>query len=92
MQTVDGSHAGEKRLPQELTVAATGRELPQAGDIARPSFMQHRNVLKKSGLAHSHKTGHSRIHRLSPERFKQAERWFHNQRLLWEQRFDQLDD
>jgi len=60
--------------------------------MALPSLLQHLNVLAKFSLVHSHKTGHSRIHRLSPERFKQAERWFHNQRLLWEQRFDQLDD
>ncbi|MCH8552898.1 MAG: metalloregulator ArsR/SmtB family transcription factor [Natronospirillum sp.] len=72
--------------------AATVSELSQPYDMALPSFMQHLKVLEKSGLVHSHKAGRSRIYELQPERIREAEQWLQQQRQLWEQRLDRLDD
>lgn len=71
---------------------ATVSELSQPYDMALPSFMQHLKVLEKSGLVHSHKAGRSRIYRIQPEQLRQAEQWLQQQRHLWEQRLDRLDD
>lgn len=72
--------------------AATVSELSQPYNMALPSFMQHLKVLEKSGLVHSHKTGRSRTYELQPERIRQAEQWLQQQRHLWEQRLDRLDN
>ncbi len=59
--------------------------------MALPSFMQHLQVLEQSGLVHSTKTGRVRTYSLEPEAMQQVENWLSQQRNIWEQRLDQLD-
>jgi DNA-binding transcriptional ArsR family regulator len=70
---------------------ASVSELAAPFDMALPSFVQHLNVLEKSGLVRSQKSGRVRTYRLSPARLNVAEHWLAQQRALWERRLDQLD-
>ena len=60
--------------------------------MALPSFLQHLDVLQRSGLVRSTKQGRVRTWRLAPQPLKVAEHWMAAQRTLWERRLDQLDD
>lgn len=71
--------------------AAVG-ELARPFKMALPSFTQHLAVLEKSGLVTSRKEGRQRIYKLAPAPLKAAEKWMLEQRALWEQRLDQLDE
>ena len=66
-------------------------ELAQPFDMALPSFSQHLDVLERSGLVRSHKSGRVRTYELTARRLKSAENWLARQRALWERRLDQLD-
>ena len=67
-------------------------ELAQPFGMALPSFLQHLDVLERSGLVRSKKVGRVRTWRLSPQPLQAAEGWMAAQRTLWERRLDQLDD
>ena len=66
-------------------------ELAAPFDMALPSFSQHLDVLERSGLVRSHKSGRVRTYELTARRLKSAENWLARQRVLWERRLDQLD-
>jgi DNA-binding transcriptional ArsR family regulator len=66
-------------------------ELAESFSMSLPSFLQHLEVLEKSGLVKSHKAGRVRTYRLTPQPLKLAESWFEKQRILWNRRLDQLD-
>ena len=59
--------------------------------MALPSFMKHIGVLEASGLIESRKIGRVRTCTLKPAKLAAAERWFNEQRALWESRYDNLD-
>lgn len=79
-------------LARLVSGEASVSELSRPYPMALPSFMQHLRVLEKSGLVRSRKAGRSRLYQLRPERIQQAEQWLQQQRQLWEQRLDRLDD
>jgi len=70
---------------------ASVSELAAPFPMALPSFVQHLNVLEKSGLVCSEKQGRVRTYRIVPAKLKLAENWLAKQRALWERRLDQLD-
>jgi DNA-binding transcriptional ArsR family regulator len=70
---------------------AAVQELAQPFRMALPSFMQHLDVLEKSGLVQSHKQGRVRTYRLMPEPLREAEDWMAERRSYWSKRLDQLD-
>jgi len=59
--------------------------------MALPSFMQHLEVLERSGLVRSRKSGRVRTFRLAPRRLDAAERWMDHQRSVWNRRLDRMD-
>lgn len=71
---------------------ASTSELAEPFDMALPSFTQHLGVLERGGLVTSTKTGRVRTYRLAPAALDVADGWLAEQRRLWEQRLDQLDD
>jgi len=71
--------------------SATVSELARPFDMALPSFMKHIGVLEASGLIESRKIGRVRTCTLNPAKLAAAERWFNEQRALWESRYDNLD-
>ena len=59
--------------------------------MALPSFTQHLGVLERAGLVTSTKTGRVRTYRITPAALQLADGWLAQQRRMWEQRADQLD-
>lgn len=60
-------------------------------DMGLPSFMKHISVLENAGLLASEKTGRVRSCSLNASGLAAAERWFEDQRQVWQSRYDQLD-
>ena len=71
--------------------AATVSELAAPFKMALPSFMKHLDVLERSRLIVSRKTGRVRTCELERENLIAAERWFEEQRKDWQSRYDSLD-
>jgi DNA-binding transcriptional ArsR family regulator len=59
-------------------------------DITLAAVVQHLQVLEKSGLVRTEKTGRVRTCRIEPRGLTVAERWIADRRSLWESRFDRL--
>jgi DNA-binding transcriptional ArsR family regulator len=81
-----------KVVERLVTGAASTSELARPFDMALPSFTQHLGVLERSGLVSSTKSGRVRTYRLAPAALALADGWLADQRRLWEQRLDQLDN
>ena len=67
-------------------------ELAKPFQMALPSFSQHLDVLESSGLVTSKKIGRVRTYQMETNAVRVAENWLAEQRSLWEQRLDQLDN
>lgn len=67
------------------------------GDLARnaemtlPSFMKHVRMLESNGLIETAKVGRVRTCRLNRERLAVIEDWLTQQRRIWEDRTDRLE-
>lgn len=59
--------------------------------ITLPSFMKHVRTLEASGLIRRRKFGRVRTCALNRDRLTVVEDWLAEQRQLWEQRSDRLD-
>jgi DNA-binding transcriptional ArsR family regulator len=68
------------------------KELAAPYDMALPSFMKHLNVLEQAGLIASEKQGRVRTCSFTPNKLEAAEKWLDEQRALWANRFDNLDN
>ena len=71
---------------------ATVSELAAPFTMSLPAVLQHLRVLEESGLVRSEKSGRVRTVRIEPAALRTAERWFADQRTLWERRLDRLGD
>ena len=71
--------------------AASTLELSRPFEMALPSFSRHLNVLERSGLVKSKKSGRVRTYDLVPKRRQTVEDWILDRRRMWERRLDQLD-
>jgi DNA-binding transcriptional ArsR family regulator len=60
-------------------------------NMALPSFMKHISVLEASGLIGSKKVGRIRTCKLVPKRLALVEKWFDDQRTVWDSRYKNLD-
>ena len=60
--------------------------------MALPSFIQHLDVLERSGLVTSRKQGRVRTYELVTTRLDTAQTLLDRQRDLWNRRLDQLDE
>jgi DNA-binding transcriptional ArsR family regulator len=66
-------------------------ELAQPFDMTLPSFMKHVQLLERSGLIKTRKSGRVRTCTLNRRQFKVVEGWLAQQRTLWEARFNRMD-
>jgi DNA-binding transcriptional ArsR family regulator len=67
-------------------------ELAWPFKMALPSFAQHMRVLETSNIVLSQKAGRVRRYTLAPQALAGAERWMLDQREIWEQRLDRMQD
>ena len=61
-------------------------------NITVAAVVQHLQLLEKSGLVRTTKTGRVRTCRIELAGLSAAERWIGERRSLWERRFDRLGD
>lgn len=66
-------------------------ELAEPFPITLPSFMKHVRTLESSGLIRTSKSGRVRTCTLDRDRLALVDDWLAEQRLLWEQRTDRLE-
>jgi DNA-binding transcriptional ArsR family regulator len=71
---------------------ASVSELARPLSMSLPAVMQHLQLLEASGLVRSEKKGRVRTCRIEPATLAAAERWIAEQRMLWEDRADRLED
>jgi DNA-binding transcriptional ArsR family regulator len=61
-------------------------------NITVAAVVQHLQLLEKSGLVRTTKTGRVRTCRIEPAGLSAAQRWISERRSLWERRLDRLGD
>ncbi len=71
-------------------VAASALAKPLGITVA--AVIQQLQILEKSGLVRTEKTGRVRTCRMEPEGLSVAEQWIGERRSVWEQRFDRLGE
>ncbi|WP_127503894.1 ArsR/SmtB family transcription factor [Actinoplanes solisilvae] len=66
-------------------------ELAAAFPMTLPSFMKHVRTLEQAGLIHTAKSGRVRTCVLNRERLALVDDWLAEQRTLWHQRTNRLE-
>ncbi len=72
--------------------AASVSELAAPLEVSLPTVLQHLDVLQRSGIVRSEKTGRVRTCRLEPGPMGALEQWIAEHRATWERRLDRLGD
>ena len=67
-------------------------ELARPTGLALPTVMRHLAVLEAAALISTVKTGRTRLCSACPETLAATADWLAEQRLIWEQRTDRLED
>ncbi|MFG1606556.1 ArsR/SmtB family transcription factor [Actinoplanes sp. NPDC049265] len=79
-------------------VRRLGRGPTSVGDLARefpmtlPSFMKHVRTLETNGLIKTSKSGRVRTCELNRARLALVDDWLAEQRRIWDERTDRLED
>src|SRR5690606_35386241 len=71
--------------------AMTPNALAEQFYTSRQAVSKHIKVLRESGLIQQDKSGREIYYHIIPEKFKEIDAWLQQFRVMWEQRFDQLD-
>lgn len=67
-------------------------ELAEPTGLRLPTVMRHLSVLEEAGLIATSKDGRVRTCAIVPEALTPMRTWLDEQRLIWEQRLDRLED
>lgn len=78
----------ERLSERALSVSLLAKPL----EISLAAVIQHLEILEKSGLVSSEKTGRVRTCSIQPGGLSVAEQWIDERRTLWERRFDRLGE
>ena len=57
----------------------------------QPKTSKHLKILADAGVVESKPFAQQRIYELSPQPFKEINKWIENYRQIWENNFDRLD-
>jgi DNA-binding transcriptional ArsR family regulator len=94
---LDGVFVALADQTRRAVIRRLGRGPASVGDLARefpmtlPSFMKHVRMLEWNGLIHTVKSGRVRTCVLSRERLALVDDWLAEQRQVWEERTDRLE-
>lgn len=94
---LDGVFVALADPTRRAVVRRLGRGPVSVGDLARefpmtlPSFMKHVRTLEASGLIRTAKAGRVRTCTLNRERLVLLDEWLAEQRRIWEERTDRLE-
>lgn len=72
--------------------SASITELATPFEMALPSFMKHIAMLENAGLIRTAKRGRVRTCEIDRDRLKLVDGWLNEQRRLWEDQTDRLED
>ena len=72
-----------------LGMASTS-ELASGSAMALPSFLQHLELLERTGIVTSSKVGRIRTYELTPDPLDAVDGWLADQRHFWNRRLDRL--
>ncbi|WP_344167281.1 metalloregulator ArsR/SmtB family transcription factor [Kribbella lupini] len=95
---VDGVFAALADATRRDVIRRLGRGPTSVGDLARefpmtlPSFMKHVRTLESNGLIRTVKVGRVRTCVLNRERLALVDDWLAEQRAMWEERTDRLEN
>lgn len=85
--------------PNRMQIVELLRERPlTVGEFAerlqlrQPQASKHLRVLSEAGLVEGHADANRRFYRLRPDPFREIDDWLESYRVIWEERFDRLDD
>lgn len=95
--TADAFNAvAEPRRRQILDLLIAGErpvnELVEMTGLGQPQVSKHLRVLREVGAVQARDQGRQRLYRVSPEALRPIFDWVGPYRLLWEERFEHLDD
>lgn len=96
-QGLDGVFLALADPTRRAVIHRLGRGPASVGQLAReatmtlPSFMKHVRVLESNGLIRTAKSGRVRTCELNRERFAVVDDWLAEQRCLWQERTDRLE-
>jgi len=71
---------------------ASVNELAKPFDMSLPAVSKHLKVLERAGLIARRREAQWRLCQIEPAPLKEVADWVEQYRLMWEQRFDRLDD
>jgi DNA-binding transcriptional ArsR family regulator len=95
---LDGVFVALADPTRRRVIRRLGHGPTSVGDLARefpmtlPSFMKHVRMLETSGLIRTAKSGRVRTCVLNRERLALVDDWLAEQRRVWEERTDRLED
>jgi DNA-binding transcriptional ArsR family regulator len=85
--------------PNRINIVELLRDGPRpVGEIAdrlrlyQPQVSKHLRVLNDAGLVEVKRVAQMRIYKLRPQPFNELDAWLQSFRLIWDERFNQLDD
>lgn len=85
--------------PIRLHIVEILRDGPRpVGEIAdrlrlhQPKVSKHLRVLSDAGLVDMHPIAQMRIYKLRPQSFNELDVWLQSIRLIWDERFNQLEN
>jgi DNA-binding transcriptional ArsR family regulator len=79
-------------LARLATGEATVQDLARPFPISQPAISRHLKVLEEAGLIETRIQGTARPRRLKPDAVEELWDWLGQYRMLWEKRFQRLDD
>jgi DNA-binding transcriptional ArsR family regulator len=94
---LDGSFGALSDATRRGVLEQLGRADASITDLAEKFHMtltgmkKHVSVLEHAGLVTTEKVGRVRTCKLGPRRLEQESAWLERYRLLWDARFDELD-
>ncbi len=94
---LDGVFVALADSTRRAVISRLGRGPASVGDLARdfpmtlPSFMKHVRALEANDLIHTTKSGRVRTCELNRARLAVVERWLDEQRRVWDERTDRLE-
>jgi DNA-binding transcriptional ArsR family regulator len=94
---LDGVFVALADRTRRAVIRRLGRGPASVGDLARefpmalPSFMKHVRMLEGNGLIRTVKSGRVRTCVLNRERLVLVDDWLAEQRRIWEERTDRLE-
>lgn len=72
--------------------AMTAGAIAENFDAARPTISKHIQILNECELIEANQQGREIIYQLKIDKMKEIDKWLDQFRLIWEKRFDKLDN